>query len=515
MADKKDPKSPATTSAAYDAMVPRWALIEALLGGTESMRAAGQNYLPQHSEETDANYAERLAVATLLNITEQTLDTLASKPFTEPMKLDEVPKQIEDLLDDIDLQGNDLNTFCRKWFREGMAKTFAHVLVDMPRVVPRADGQPRTVEDDRKENIRPYWIAIKPEQVLFAMSEIIAGEEVLKHVRILECNKVRDGFSEVFQRQIRILEPGHVEIWKPKPRKVNQKEEWYKAEEWETALDYIPLRTFYADREDFMYGKPPLLDLAYMNVAHWQSTADQRHILKVTRFPILACSGDDGSEAPITIGPNKVLYTSEATGKFYYVEHTGAAIEAGNKDLEDLERQMSGYGAEFLEEDPGNPTATAKAIDTAESASSLSSMAMRFEDAVAGALSMTADWLKIDNTKAGTVEVVKDYTPEMADLPGLDALDKARTRRDISREAYLNGLIKRGVLPEDFDMEADQALIQDEADSLAATMIDLAPGSQLPKPGEPTPPGKLPPEPGTPPIKPGTKKPPVKKPGKK
>ena len=63
---EKDPKSPATTSAAYDTMAPRWHLIETLLGGTEAMRAAGETYLPRHSEETDKGYEERLSAAVLL-----------------------------------------------------------------------------------------------------------------------------------------------------------------------------------------------------------------------------------------------------------------------------------------------------------------------------------------------------------------------------------------------------------------------------------------------------------------
>ena len=75
MTQEKDPKSPATTSSAYDCMAPRWRVIESLLGGTESMRAAGELYLPKHVEESDKGYQERLQAAVLLNMVEQTLDT--------------------------------------------------------------------------------------------------------------------------------------------------------------------------------------------------------------------------------------------------------------------------------------------------------------------------------------------------------------------------------------------------------------------------------------------------------
>ncbi len=480
MSDQKDPKNPATTSCAYDQMLPKWQLMETLLGGTLAMRAAGPTYLPKHEEETDEGFNYRLQQAALLNMTAQTLDTLASKPFSEPIKLDGVPKAVEDLLSNIDLQGNNADVFARGWFREGVAKAVCGILVEMPPVrAPAAKGkgkaEPRTLDDDRKEGIRPYWVMLKPENILFVEAECIDGKEVLKHVRIMEHYTERQGFAEVPKRRIRIMEPGLVQLWQPLPRKMGQKEQWAKFDEWTTGLKYIPMPIFYADREDCMTGKPPLEDLAHLNVLHWQSSADQRNILRISRFPILACSGASKDDSdPVVVGPNKVLYNEDPQGKFYYVEHTGAAIGSGQEDIQSLEEQMSSYGAEFLKEQPGGETATAKAIDSAASNCSLSSMALKFEDVMAQALAMTADWLKLAED-AGTVELVKDYTAEVTDAPGLTALSDARKSRDLSRENYLQALVTRGILPEDFDVEENNSQLQSEMEDMAATMHDLYP----------------------------------------
>lgn len=477
----KDPKSPATTSAAYDQMAPRGHLIETLLGGTEAMREAGETYLPRHQEETDKGYQERLASAVLLNMVEQTLDTLSGKPFSEPIKLNEdVPKAIEEtILPDVDLQGNNLDVFARQWFREGMAKALCHVLVDMPRPAPREDGQPRTLADDRREGLRPYWVMIKPECLLFARSEVINGVEVLQHVRIIEHYMEQDGFAEVCKRRIRVLEPGLVQLWEPVKKSNAQKEEWALADEWATGLNYVPLVTFYADRQGFMMGKPPLLDLAHLNVAHWQSASDQRHILTVSRFPILACSGASGEDSdPVVVGPNKVLYNPDPAGRFYYVEHTGQAIAAGRTDLKDLEEQMAGYGAEFLKRKTGGQTATARALDSAEATSDLSAMTGLFEDALAQALDITADWLRL-GPNGGTVELVKDYDLSETDAPGLQALQVAREKRDISRKTYLNGLRLRGVLPEDFDEDEDwEELMEEISEAMGRAGLDLDPAQK-------------------------------------
>lgn len=518
----KDPNDPSTTSAAYDMMAPKWALMEALLGGTDAMRAAGEAYCPMHEEETEASYTSRLQGAVLFNMVEQTLDTLSGKPFSESIKVNEdVPKEIagdsdpdseggpEGILYDVDLQGNNLDVFARKWFREGMAKAFSHVLVDMPRPLRDAEpGKPRTLADDRAENRRPYWIHIKPECVLFARAEIENGAEVLKHVRIAETYTVQQGFAEVCKPRIRILEPGLVELWEPHPtKKKDGKPVWIRTDTWNTGLKYVPMVTFYADREDFMVGKPPLLDLAHLNATHWQSTSEQRHILKVARFPLLACSGASADDSdPVVIGPNKILYNEDAQGKFYYVEHTGASIEAGRKDLEDLERQMSSYGAEFTKQKPGNETATAKAIDTAETSSDLAAISGLFEDAIAQALDYTAEMMALEG-EGGTVGLVKNYNQAEDDDKGMTAILEARKLKDLSRKAHLEALRQRGFLPEDFDADLDaEELLEEQDDALARAGFDLDPLGRPIAPPELDEDGK-PVNPAGPPAGPGGKPP--------
>ena len=81
MTTEKKADDPSTTSYAYDYMLPKWEMVETLLGGTSAMRAAGEDYLPRHAEEDGSNYFERLNSTTLYNMFELTLDTLVGKPF--------------------------------------------------------------------------------------------------------------------------------------------------------------------------------------------------------------------------------------------------------------------------------------------------------------------------------------------------------------------------------------------------------------------------------------------------
>lgn len=464
---EKRSKDPSSVSAAYAFMAPRWNRIETLLGGTHAMRQAGTEYLPRHQHESSQSYDARLAKATLLNMTELTLDSLVGKPFSDPVKPnDDVPEEIKALLDDIDLQGNDLHTFCRAWFRDGIAKAFSHVLIDFPRMAEE-ERAVRTLADDMRDKRRPYWVHVNPENLIFASSTTVNGVEVLEHIRIHEEVVSRYGFTEVVSSRIKVWEPGVWQVWEPSDKK---KDEWVMTDAGEYDLDIIPLVTFYANRNGFMLGKPPIEDLAFLNVQHWQLSADLMNTLTVANFPMLAVSGAHDQQGDVLkVGPNQLLGTRNENGKFYYVEHEGKAIKAAEERLTRLEDGMAAYGAEFLRKKPGAQTATARALDSAESTSALQDMTRRFTDAVEVALDITAMWLKKES--GGTVEMVLDYGPEEISDVDMRTLNEARRNRDLSRHYYFEELKRRGTIADDFSEEdnIEQLLSEEQIASPFAT----------------------------------------------
>lgn len=509
MAKKDDPSTdPSTQSLAYTAMAPKWQMMETLLGGTASMREAGADYLPQHEEESDSNYDERLQRCTLFNMTELTLESLVGKPFSEPLRLkDDVPKQLADIADDIDLQGNNVSTFCRNWFREAIAKALCHVLIDMPTLTAE-QKKDRTVADDNAENRRPYWCLVKPEDVIFADVQMIGGKEVLKHIRIREQYIERVGYAQVVHERIRVLEPGTWELLELQEDPDNKrKPKWVRIDGGVTDIDYIPIVTFYANRSAPMQGKPPLEDLGYLNIRHWQSTADQINVLTVSRFPMLAVAGaTDQSGATMAIGPRQLLGTKDPNGRFYYVEHSGKSIEAGATDLADLEQKMAAYGAQFLKKMPGNQTATARALDTAESMSPLQDMAHRFINAVKAAMTMTMRWIDATATTGGSVEIMTDFGPSETDQAVLTALVAARKSGDLSREDFLERLKQLDILSDEFDPKVNLLRLMWEATTAGIDPEDINPEDII-KAGKPpvpkTPPvvdPNAPPKPGVPPA---------------
>lgn len=453
---------PGTPSDAWMMMWPKWRKIAAVLGGTDTMREAGQTYLPQHAAEDDLCYVERLSRSVFTNVTDQTLDTWTGKPFSEKLRIgDDVPEPLVELLPDVDLCGNELQVFARNWFRSGLAKAFAHVLVEFPRVVVE-EGVVRTKADDVADGLRPYLVLIQPENVIAATAETVAGKEVITHLRVRECTYFADPdnpFAKIKVEQLRVYDIGTVSLYQWQKTAPKGKEDWVLVDTWQYDFPEIPLVTFYSNRTDFMVGKPPIDDLADLNIAHWQSESDQTAILTVARFPQLAVSGAVEAD-DLIVGPNRWIRLSDPTARVYYVEHNGAAIASGERHRESLEQRMHTYGTQFLQRQPGRVTATARTLDTAEATSALQDAAIRFNDAMNQALQLMAEWIGLE--EGGTVAVQTEFGVTEGSAESLQVLQLSRQNGDISREQYTRELTLRGVLSDLFDRAENEKQLAQE-----------------------------------------------------
>ena len=163
-----------------------------------------------------------------------------------------------------------------------------------------------------------------------------------------------------------------------------------------------------------------------------------------------------GKDGKMELGANRMIIAGDPDASMQFVEHTGAAIEAGRTDLEDLKADMAALGMELLVRRPGNETATARAIDTAEVNSVLQAMAIETQGALSQAIGIALKWVSKEPPKDGNLVIMNtDFGLTMQGQEELDALVKARLAGDLSRETFWAELKRRGILRDDFD-EADE-----------------------------------------------------------
>ena len=447
-------------SAAVKAMSSDWQLTMTLLGGTAAMRAAGQTYLPKWPAEDDAAYKARLATAVLFPAFSRTVETLAAKPFSQAVTVDAgVPESITPLLENIDLEGRNLDTFAAEVMDLAMGPGLCGILVDTPE---RPEGI-KTVAQEQAAGIRPYWVLIRPLQILGWKRQKIKGQWMLSQLRIMECvEEDDDAFGVVEVEQVRVLEPGKWSTYRK--GQGQQKDEWLLHAQGVTSLGVVPFVPVYGKRTGFMMAKPPLLEVAHLNVKHWQSQSDQDTILHVARVPILTAR-QVGDKFELKVGASAAVdLGSGPDAELRYVEHTGKAIEAGKASLDDLKDEMRQAGAELLVIDQTQKTATETRSEDPVGMCALQRIAEGLEDALDQALQLTADYLKAGD--GGHVELFDDYGAATLAEASAQILLTANTAGKISDQTLRSELKRRGILSPDVDEEEEQGRLQEQGPAL-------------------------------------------------
>ena len=445
-------------SSAVQAMQEDWTLASALLGGTRSMRSAGKTYLPQWPNEDQDSYKTRLATSVLFPAFSRTVGTLIGKPFSKPLTVGEdVPPKIVEWMQDIDLEGRNLDAFAAEVMECALGYGLGGILVDYP-VKP---DDVKTQADEQAINLRPYFVHIKPSQLLGWIAAREHGKWVFKQLRFTEMVQEPDGmFGTLDVKQIRVLEPGKWAIYRQSKENA---EKWVVHQEGVTTLNVVPFVPVYGERKGFMCGKSPLLEVAHMNVEHWQSASDQRTILHVARVPILTIIGIDDDKFALTLGASAAVKLP-LNGDMKYVEHSGAAITAGQADLDKLEERMRQAGAELLVIKPGVVTATQVATENAVGMCALQRISAGLEDALDLALQYMATWVGLDD--GGHVSLFSDYASSHLSDASAQLIVTAQQAGLISKETTIHELKRRGTLGAEVDAETERERIDDQGPAL-------------------------------------------------
>lgn len=459
-----------TPSAVVTDMRSAWDICAALLGGTRAMRAAGEVYLPRWPAEEKEAYGCRKAVAVLFPAFRRTVETLAAKPFSQPIALsDGMAAEVKSFTDTIDREGRNIDRFAADVMEAALGVGFCGILVDYP----TAPAEKMTIAQERAAGLRPYWVMIRASQVLGWKTEGDGAGQVLTQLRLMEeVSEKTDEFHDATIAQVRVLDPNE---WRTYRR--NEKQDaWLLHEKGPNTIGLIPFVPVYGKRLAMMISEPPLLDLAYLNVAHWQSASDQQTIVHVASVPLLVAknisSQQDAQGKPVPwtlkVGAGAAVQIDGQNAELRYVEHTGSAIAAGQAQLDRLEDRMRQAGAELLViGGSGSQTRIEAKADNEVATCALQRITIALEDALNLALEYTAKW--INAAQPGTVKLFTDFGALTLEGATADLLLSAASAGKISDETLFAELKRRGIVSPDIgDWKAERERIEAQGPALGA-----------------------------------------------
>ena len=454
--------SPFSRTQAVLDMMKGWEIMKAVTLGTEYLRENSESFLPIEPREDYAAYLGRVNRAVFSPVTQRLVRAAAGLILRKPISLVGDPYWTDVFAKDVDGCGSDLDEYARRLLICSLTYGQAHTLVDFP-----APNGARSLAEERELNRRPYWIEIDPSNIYGWRLDREVNYGRLIQIRIKERAVVPDGdFGEKVYDQIRVIEPGRYRVFRqvesakymnggfPYPNAFDATDatsDYEQVESGSFSLGEIPLVTTYSGKTDTLTSKPPLLDIAYLNLAHFQRQADLIHSLHIASQPILVMEGWDDQTKDVAVSVNYAMATAPGN-KIYYVEPAASAFQAQSDEIRELQMQMATLGISTLSQQKFvAESADARRLDRVDTNSMLSMVSMDIEQALQKSFNLAADYVGIEPPE---VKLSRDF--DIDRLIGQDI-------------TALTALFGQGVLDRD---EFRQILVQGEILSEATESVD-------------------------------------------
>jgi hypothetical protein len=516
-----DPSRPDQKSAAYLRMAPRWAKCRALMAGTDAIREGEEDYLPRFENETDDSYSFRQQLVAVANGFARTVFACVGLVLQQPPKLgDDMPQAIKDLWENIDAAGTHGDVFARELFLNAMVDGHVGILVDYQNADdPNLDrsrasaaavpGVPLSDDDERRIGLRPFWVKFEAPDILLMLYELVNSVRTLTLLILRETvdrRKPPFGIETVTRYRIYALTGAVVsyEVWETTDGQSTPR----KNGETRTMRNVVRIPfVFFPAGQKLGPGetKPPLLDLADLNIEHHQIKTDIRNLesracvptpVRIGAQPILdesdprvvAGEASVGDYPPLVLGPGNTIEAPHIEGianPVYWLTPDVSVLEPAMKTLANNEAAQGAAGLAFLTpETRAAETAEAKRIDSTAQNATLSSVARNGQDALETAAGFTGDYLRVT---AGSVTVNVDFEQTVMDAPTIGALGSLAANGKLSIETLLTLLEKGKILADGFDIPAElERILKENAPPPTDPNADSLPDGSPPGGKRPT-----------------------------
>ena len=446
-------ESPFVRSLEVIGMMPDWSVMAAVTNGTNYLRDMSETYLPQEPREDDDAYQTRVDRSVLSPYTSRLIETAAGAILRKPIHIEGDPYWLE-LAENIDGLGSNINEYARRALVSSLTYGHSAILVDYP-----AASEARNLAEERAMGRRPYFVHVDAPQIWGWRKE--PGTNRLLQVRIHDYDvRPLNEFGEEQVEEMRVIYPGRYDLYT-----LGQELVEFTATGG-YSLSEIPLVPIYSNRRGLLVSQPPLLDIANLNITHYQRQADLIHALHIAAMPTLVLEGWDDTTGSATMGVNYAI-AMQPGNKAYYVQADATSFDAQMAELQSLESQMSTlgvtklFGQKFVAE-----SAEAKRIDQAQSNSVLSIISQELESALNQAFSFAAQYVGMEPPE---IKIDRDFDYYRLIGQDVSVLAQLNQMGKIS-DAMLLEILRRGeILPDTVNIEDEMEAVGRMATEIVET----------------------------------------------
>ena len=460
----------------YEHMVSDWELCLDAVAGEREVKRAGTKYLPMLGGQKSESYDSYRMRASFYGATGRTVEGMAGVVFRKDPIIN-WPKRDMEFLQTVGSDDAPIESVMRHCFQRVLTLARHGILLDLD-------------DSEITGQVFPFMTHYSALDILNWRAQRIGERQVLTLVVLAETD-LREDASDPYKltaepliRVLRLLTPGstvnvgteeitvtepvyYIEVYE---RRKNQSGN--ATQEWQLvatrvpkvrgkSLTEIPFVIFGPNDLGVSVDKPPVLDLANLNLSHYRSSADLEHGRHFTALPTAWVAGFK-VDTELRIGSQVAWVSEDPQASAGFLEFTGQGLGALETALTQKESQMTVLGARLLEA----PKRAVEAADTHKIrkvgedsivASIASTVSLGFERL----LKMAASWRALGDkaVKDIAVELNTDYSSVEMSPQMLQALLLSLQSGRISYDTFIYNLSRGELLPEGRTMEEEIELI--------------------------------------------------------
>lgn len=468
-----------TVLSALSDRLPDYELIRDCVAGQRQIKKQGKKYLPDPDEtepdeaERDARYKNYQARAVFYGVTGRTLRGLVGLVFDKDPAI-EIPDLLKPVKEDATGSGTTLDQQAQTALSDVVGLGRAGILTDYPRA-----AAPTTRQDALQGNVRPTIVRYNPEQIINWRTRTVGAKVLLSLVVLRESYVVEDdGFAETPGTQYRVLRLTPEGVYTVEiHRDIETKDKTPVIESFTPQdgkgqpLREIPFSFIGAEDNDPCVDRPPLLDIAELNVAHYRNSADYEESVFLIGQPTPVLAGltkqwvEEALKGRVRLGSRAAIpLPVGGSAELLQAEPNTMAMEA----MKHKEDQMIALGAKLLENSGTQQTATEATQDNVMDNSVLGTCARNVSMAYRKALNWA--WLYmtgevVDDPELIDYELNTDFAARMLTAQDRQQIVQAWVQNAITWEEMRWGLKRSGIAYED-DEEAKEAIASAKEESI-------------------------------------------------
>lgn len=429
--------------------------------GDKAIKANAKTYVPKNKGVSDEDYDAIIQRSVFENFTEATAKGISGLIFAKEPTVS-VPASLEILKDNIDMDDNTIVDLSQNIVNELMEVGRCGLLIDVPNIDTTGMTKPQT----DALNIRAFTKLYKSETIINWRYESINSVNKLTLLVLHEVYEDWTGrFTSTLKNRYRVYSlidnVCYVEVFEENDKTFINTMEAKPVIVKGSTINYIPFIPLTYKDISIIPVKPPLMDIADININYYGVAVERRNVIHFVGNPFFMGKGintrdDKGNALTITLGSSIAQIFQEVNADMKIVETQGTGLSFNERYLNDCKVTMAALGARLLVDDAkAQISENTMQMKTAGYRATIMQIANTASRAITQALKIIAEW-EGQNPDEVKLELNTDYNLSEMDAQTITALvtawqTGAIRKEDMFHKFQKGEIVESGISFEDYN----------------------------------------------------------------